>query len=235
MAWLLAALLTGAGFAQDPASTEEARVLYDQGLRYYQDKDYDTAIRLWEKSYAVSPLPAILHNIAKAQEEANLPREALDTWRKYFAAAPPEGRAAAEERIQALTVVVAALGPEEAPRPEPVPDPVPPPEPERERRSHRGLWAGLLAAGATGGIVGGSVFAVQARSSGQELAAGGCVTLGTSTLCDDPTATALRADQLRFVLGAALIGGGVALGGGTVWVAVHPSDRDVSVALGGRW
>lgn len=239
--WLLAAVLGGPASAQT-APVDEARALYDQGLRYYQEKDYDTAIRLWERSYAVSPLPAILHNIAKAEEEANLPREALVTWREYFAVAPPEGRAAAEERIRALEVVVAALASVEQEEREAAQTPVPAPatmplpvEPERQRRSARGLWAGLMAAGATGGVVGGSLLAVQARASAGGLAEDGCVGLGDTTLCDDPTASALRGERLQFVLGAALIGGGVALGGGSVWVAVRPSASDVSIAWTGRW
>ena len=235
--WLLAAVLGGPASAQT-APVDEARALYDQGLRYYQEKDYDTAIRLWERSYAVSPLPAILHNIAKAEEEANLPREALVTWREYFAVAPPEGRAGAEERIRALEVVVAALDAvaEEEPAPAPAFVPAPlPVEPERQRRGARGLWAGLMAAGATGGVVGGTLLAAEARSSAGALAEGGCVGLGDRTLCDDPTASALSGERLQFVLGAALIGGGVALGGGSVWVAVRPSASDVSIAWTGRW
>ncbi|MEQ1501627.1 MAG: tetratricopeptide repeat protein [Myxococcota bacterium] len=237
--WLLLATI-GVGFAQTPGE-EESKALYEQGLRSYQQGDYVTAIRLWYEAYERAPVPAILHNIAKAHESANQPDEALAAWRAYREVAPPAEQATADARIAALQLVLALPPAPEAPRPAPsavsaAPAPAPVPI-ERPHRSHRGLAVGLLATGATGLAATGAVIAATAVSNAGDAALDGCVRTSTGTLCDTPAAASLSQGRLWFGLGASLIGGGVALGAGTVVVAIGgPSAGDIGrVAFGGSF
>ena len=196
-----------------------------------------------------------LHNIAKAQEESGDPKAALATWRRYLDVAPSSERATANARIAALEIVVAALeqaDPEgatpkvddgaavvesgetrEAVSP-PLPDPKPP-KPERGPRSYRGLAVALMGVGATSAVVGGSVLAGQARAGASDAATSGCVVYGGSTLCEGDAASSLSAGRLQFVLGSAIIGSGVALGAGSVVVAVRPGGGGADLALTARW
>jgi tetratricopeptide (TPR) repeat protein len=218
---------------------DEARVLYEQGLKYYQQGNYSMAIQLWEKTYTLTPLAPILHNIAKAQEEAGDPRAALDTWRRYVEVAPEEERPAARARITALQVVVETLA-ETAPpppQPEPASAELPPPlsEPPREPRSYRGLAVGLMGAGAVGTVVSGGWLATQAQRRAGEAAVDGCVVYGESTLCDSAAQAQLGKGRLGIALGAALVGGGIALGSGSVLVAVRPGHDGADLTLGGEF
>ncbi|MEQ1571914.1 MAG: hypothetical protein ABMA64_40175, partial [Myxococcota bacterium] len=124
MAWLFAATIGWAQSTGSPAETE-ARALYDQGVRYYEQREFDLAVRLWQKAYALTPLPAIAYNIAKATEDGNHPVEALAAWKAYFEVAPADARPATEARIAALTAVVEALEPVSEPAPA-LPRPVAP-------------------------------------------------------------------------------------------------------------
>jgi tetratricopeptide (TPR) repeat protein len=237
--WLMLSMmaLTGAALAQD--APDEARVLHEQGLKYYQQGNYSMAIQLWERTYELTPLPPILHNVAKAREESGDPRAALETWRRYVEVAPAEERPAAQARIAALEVVVETLAQTAEPAPEPAPAaatlPPPLPEPRREPRSYRGLAVGLLGVGATGAVASGGWLAAQAQRRASEAALGGCVVYGESTLCDESTRDQLGQGRLQLALGAALVGGGLALGGGGVLIALRPGQDGADIALSGEW
>lgn len=251
---LLCAALALPGISRAQGVPDEARILYDQGLKLYDQGNYTAAIQLWEKTYALTPLPAILHNIAKAQEENGDPKSALATWRRYLDVAPSSERATANARIAALEIVVAALdqaAPSEGAKVDdgaavvesgetreaispPLPDPKPP-KPERGPRSYRGLAVALMGVGATSAVVGGSVLAGQARAGASDAATSGCVVYGGSTLCEGDAASSLSAGRLQFVLGSAIIGSGVALGAGSVVVAVRPGSGGADLALTARW
>jgi tetratricopeptide (TPR) repeat protein len=49
-----------------PAAKQEAKALYDQGLRYYNITEYDNAIIAFKKGYELSSEPAFLYNIGQA-------------------------------------------------------------------------------------------------------------------------------------------------------------------------
>jgi len=67
-----AALLLGAGLAliglgaRAEAQPPEAERLYHEGQQAYDDKRYDAALALWQRSYALSKRPGLLFNIAQA-------------------------------------------------------------------------------------------------------------------------------------------------------------------------
>ncbi|MCB9686147.1 MAG: tetratricopeptide repeat protein [Alphaproteobacteria bacterium] len=257
---LMLAAAPRAHAADAPTETEvaEARALYEQGVHYYERGEYETAIKLWRRSYDLTGHTEILHNIAKAWEEGGQPRSALKAWQEYLAVAPSEDeRAFAETRIQELKLVVATLGepapapapapvavaPAPAPLPAPAPAPEPVPEEPRQKRSYRGLAVAGLAVGGAGAVTGGTVLSAVARGDATDTAQLGCVSLDGTSLCDADTASALRGDRLMFGVGLGVVGVGAALGTGAVVLAVSPKgERTVSVAMapngvsiGGQW
>jgi tetratricopeptide (TPR) repeat protein len=112
---MLAATVALAGtpglvYAQQPAEmSDEERArqveqLAAQGAQAYRSGDYAKAIELFEKAYALEPVPNLLYNIAKCHEKQEDYEQAVDFYQK-FAVAPDvdsKARQAALDRVESL-------------------------------------------------------------------------------------------------------------------------------------
>jgi hypothetical protein len=94
-----------------PAPTPEEQRLFSAGLAAYEAGDAAAAQREWQAGYAIAHDPAFLVRIGEAQEKANAPTQAVESYRRYLREAPDAAdRADVEQRI-------ARLAPPEAPAP----------------------------------------------------------------------------------------------------------------------
>jgi tetratricopeptide (TPR) repeat protein len=99
----------------------EARRLTDSGLTHFAAGRYDDAIVDFQKSYAVSPVPGLLYNLAQAYRLTGNCGRALDHYRRFLAADPAgKIRQRTQERIAEMEACAASAAPEpEARAPEP--------------------------------------------------------------------------------------------------------------------
>jgi len=105
---LLAGLALGLTLAR-PAHAQptkaEARAVYAKGKAAYERGEYDVALSYFEQAYRLSPLPALLFNMAQAHRLSGPEhcQQALDLYRKYVVADPEaKNRAEAIERIDEM-------------------------------------------------------------------------------------------------------------------------------------
>jgi tetratricopeptide (TPR) repeat protein len=102
----MALLFAGAARAEPKdADAERARLLYVEGKVHYASGRYDEAIAAFERSYALSQLPALLFNLAQAHRLAGVGhcRRALALYKSYLVAVPqPENEAEVQERISEM-------------------------------------------------------------------------------------------------------------------------------------
>lgn len=94
----------------------EAKRHFKTGMGLINDGKFDDGISELLEAYSIKPHPNVLFNVAKAYEAAGRPKDALDYYRRYLDANPPDASAvrATIERLEAAL-----------PRPEPTPEPVP--------------------------------------------------------------------------------------------------------------
>ncbi len=237
----------------------EAERLYVQGQQAYDGGRYDDALAAWEKSYALSKLPALLFNIAQAQRLRGKPGDctkATANYRKFISLAPKATeRPTAEGFIAELSPCVDAEARPVVPPPETVtppptttqPPPVAPVAPVRETPSNAGRGK-RFAGYATGGagvvlVLTGVYFGAKARRLGNEVSdecADGC----DWNLVKDKDAEGKSAETTQYVL----YGVGVAAlaAGGVLWwlgtkeqhaanVAVMPTQGGAAISWSGAW
>jgi hypothetical protein len=75
-----------AAFAQD---VNQARTLFEQGVRAADGRRWEEAVGLFRQSRAIVDRPSTAYNLAVALEELHRSREALQTLDEYFAMAQP--------------------------------------------------------------------------------------------------------------------------------------------------
>ena len=109
--WIVAAVVASSVFgvtvvhADCPRDVEDGA--YADARRAFEEKRFDDSVALLRKAYACNPKPVYLGNVARAYEEANRPREALEAWRAYLAVTTDEReRTVTEGRISALSKMV---------------------------------------------------------------------------------------------------------------------------------
>ena len=68
----------------------EARRHFRNGMSLIAQGQFDPGIAELEEAYAIKPHPNVLYNIARAYLDANRSQEALDWYRRYLAANPPD-------------------------------------------------------------------------------------------------------------------------------------------------
>lgn len=233
--WMVMALLgPPAAMAQDgPVASEDAedraRELYENGKRLYDEGAYEAAVAAWQASYDLSGNPALLFNLASAQERLGRLDAAIDSLNRYRAFAPAEEGESLERRLRSLERR-AALAQEEAPTPTtPATLPTTPAtapsrtqaavEPVPARRGASGLTVagGVLTGLGGGGLIAGGILQglTQAR---RDDALASCTTAGDGVTClsaasplvDEAQATA-TGRTAAFVSGGALLASGAAL------------------------
>jgi hypothetical protein len=163
-------------FGQD-APDEQAKVLYQNGQQLYEEGLYEEAILAFEEAWTLSKRPALLYNIANAQERLGKLQDAVDTLNKYRVYAALDERETIERRLRALERRLseerAVVVPPPAPTPTPVVvAPVPLPEPVPAPSSRRGPGAPLIGTGVGAALVGGVVAGVTYGMSRSDVTQG---------------------------------------------------------------
>jgi tetratricopeptide (TPR) repeat protein len=218
-------LFASPGHAEPQSSNDkEARKLFFQGDRMYEEGKYEEAVEAFEKAYQLSRRPELLFNLANAYERLGQYEEALRALRDYAPAAPKDDR----ERIAARLKTLEERAEERRSRAEkekavatPAPAPAPaetkPSEPAPEEPASKPpiLAYTLLGVGAVG--VGVGVFfgvqAMGAKSDAEEQcggASGNFCRASAQGSIDDASSRALIAD-IAFAAGAVAAGAGVVL------------------------
>jgi PEGA domain len=105
------ASLTPRSVAAQPSPDDSAQRWFDRGLALADQRRWDDAIAAFEHARAISPLPAVLFNLAEARRRANRPREALEAYVEYLdrATAPSNYRTLALQRVVELERRVARV------------------------------------------------------------------------------------------------------------------------------
>ncbi len=95
-------------FAQDEAQKVEG--LSKQATSKYREKDFAAAIELFQKAYAIEPVPNLLFNIAKCYEKLEQWDPAIDYYQKFVVEPDVDksARQSAMDRIDALKEVQSA-------------------------------------------------------------------------------------------------------------------------------
>lgn len=244
LAFLLGLGAPGSALAQDdPWDSQDpearAKELYQNGAILYEEGRYEDAVVAWDEAYRLSQRPALLYNIANAQERLGLWQEALDTLNRYRAYAGAGQRDSLDRRIANLERRLSDTGSSSSssnntvdPEPEVIEPMISKPPTGRQST---GSDLDLLPLGLMGGgavLLGvGGVFALSAGGARRNAAAG-CTATEAGTWCLDTVASDLRRDRtssvvadVSFLLGAAGLatggalmlldtGGGLQVGGG---------------------
>src|SRR5690242_17296528 len=105
--WALAGgwLLLGVGAARaEPADDEIARAHFKAGSGYFDNGDYEAAVREFERAYAMSPHPQLLYNLYMANERLADWSEAARCLQEYLRTVEEEvpNREALEARLANL-------------------------------------------------------------------------------------------------------------------------------------
>jgi tetratricopeptide (TPR) repeat protein len=104
---LVALGTTAAESARAACTRDGASDLYTDARRAFDDKRYDDSIELLRRAYACDPNPVYLHNVARAYEEANRPKDALAAWRAYLEVSKDEReRVQVQGRISTLSKMI---------------------------------------------------------------------------------------------------------------------------------
>lgn len=99
----LVAVLSAPRSARADTDDERARVHFEAGRAYYEQAQYDDAVREFQESFDLSGRPELLLNISNAQERALHYQEAIEAAEHYLAVVPnAEDRKTIDERIASL-------------------------------------------------------------------------------------------------------------------------------------
>src|SRR6185312_12206374 len=79
--------LSGDARADD---ADDARAHYQAGQHFYDQGQYDEAIREFEAAYRLKPHPNVLYNIAQAHERLLEYAESVKWFERYLKEAPPD-------------------------------------------------------------------------------------------------------------------------------------------------
>lgn len=239
-----------ATWAQGSEAEAEAMEHDRQAAELYQDGEYEQALEHMQAAQALLPATPRLYNIAACHERMGNLSEAMVYYQRFIELddAPPERRARAEERIEALR---AELGADPAESVDPLGEgdegasedrgfqPPPPAPTDRRRLSPGPFWAMVVLAGVTGvtSIITGAVTLsrqnewdamswdeqqgnLDLRDSGRSLA------VATEVIWITAAASAVTALVLAFFTD---------FDGDDATAALTPTDGGLAVGLSGRF
>lgn len=84
-------------------SDEQARLHFQVAAQYYQEADYESALREFQSAYRLSQRPQLLYNISLCQQQLGNLEEAVSTLERYLAEVPEvENRPLLEQRLANL-------------------------------------------------------------------------------------------------------------------------------------
>jgi tetratricopeptide (TPR) repeat protein len=192
--WSLSALLSlslcliAAPAAAESRREQEARAAYKAGAAAYEAGDYQLAYDKFKESFQLSHAPALLYNIASAQQGLKRPHDAAESLRSFLRVQPNDpDRPTIEQRIATLEeeqrMIDADRAKEEAARrPPPVVAEPPPPPPalrltavppvngpsDADRRHKRTVIAVTVSIAAAVVVAGGITLAVLLSDGGTE-------------------------------------------------------------------
>lgn len=96
-------LFSAPRIARADTDDERARVHFESGRAYYEQAQYEDAVREFQESFDLSGRPELLLNISNAQERALHYQEAIEAAEHYLAVVPnAEDRKTVEQRIASL-------------------------------------------------------------------------------------------------------------------------------------
>lgn len=96
--------------APSGASKQEAKRLVDEGIAAQNAKDYDKAIDLYKRAFALVPHPILLFNVGQAHRLAGRPDQAVPFYERYLAADPNGSEAVAARAALAAIKAAAPAG-----------------------------------------------------------------------------------------------------------------------------
>jgi tetratricopeptide (TPR) repeat protein len=96
--------------APSAATKQEAKRLVDEGIAAQNAKDYDKAIDLYRRAFALVPHPILLFNVGQAHRLAGRPDQAVPFYERYLAADPNGSEAAAARAALAAIKAAAPTG-----------------------------------------------------------------------------------------------------------------------------
>ncbi|HWU90905.1 MAG TPA: tetratricopeptide repeat protein [Kofleriaceae bacterium] len=111
--------------APTAADKAAAKQLVNEGIAAQDQKDYDRAIELYQKAYALVPHPLVLFNIAQAHRLAGRLDEAVRLYEQYLAADPNGTQAELAREI--LASIKSSTTPAQPAQPAPPTTPAAPP------------------------------------------------------------------------------------------------------------
>jgi hypothetical protein len=112
VAALLGALPAGAAHAQQDPTIQEARRLFERGVRAFDRGRHDEALALFEESYRVRASQLVLYNIAVTERMLDRPLDSVRhfrQWQETDAGADPQQRVLVEREISQLLTRLAQL------------------------------------------------------------------------------------------------------------------------------
>jgi len=114
MRWALLFLLLSASAASATADDNraEARAHHELGKVHFEQHRYRDALQEFKRAFDLAPLPDLLYNIGRCQEQLGQLAPAAESYRRYLAARQnAEDRGELEAHIQALDKMAGATTP----------------------------------------------------------------------------------------------------------------------------
>lgn len=211
-----APLRAAATAAAEPAAAEETPdTLSSAAVEAFNAREFDRAIELFERAYALDPQPNYLFNIGRVYEEKGDLEQAVANYQKFVQqpGVDLEARSVATERLKVLRQTLDQLREDEPDQPKPVADSPTPAEQAAAARKRKLRLAGYSLLG-----VGGGVLVIGAVFGG--LAIGKSNDAKDAAFIDDKLSLRQEAKGRAVVGDGLLISGGVLAGVGLVLVLV---------------
>jgi len=223
------------GAREQKAREQKARTHYSKGQLHYDLGEYDEAIAEFKEAYAISPLTALLYNIAQAYRKKGDCRKALDSYATYqrLEANPPDP-VLLQRQIDEMEQCSRALEAQPPPAPQPVKVTVQPAQPVGDPTAGRGLRVSGIVVGALGvAMLGGGAIAGAAAQSKAEEVQNMC---GTHCSTETDNGKLAKLDSEGHALSAAattlfVVGGSALLTGTALYYFGLRAQTSAAVAL----